>query len=187
MEIVFDRVVKRYQGRAVLSGLDWRIAPGERWLVRGASGAGKTTLLRLLVGLIFPEEGRILGAEDVQFSMCFQENRLCARLNSITNVAMVCPQLTPGQIRAALLELLPAEAVCRPAETLSGGMARRTALARALLAPSQAVVLDEPFAGLDEGSRERALDFMEARLAGRTLVLVSHELPVLAGAQILQL
>ncbi len=187
MAIIFDKVSKHFQGRMVLERLDWQLDSGSRWLVQGPSGAGKTTLLRLLVGLERVDSGQILGAENVRFSMCFQENRLCGRLNSITNIAMVCPEANPAQLREDLRALLPDEALCRPAETLSGGMARRTALARALLAPSDAVVLDEPFTGLDEESRSRALTFIETHLGGRTLVLVSHELPQFHDAEILQL
>ncbi len=187
MAIIFDKVSKHFQGRMVLERRDWQLDSGSRWLVQGPSGAGKTTLLRLLVGLERVDSGQILGTENVRFSMCFQENRLCGRLSSITNIAMVCPEANPAQLREALRELLPDEALFRPAETLSGGMARRTALARALLAPSDAVVLDEPFTGLDEESRSRALTFIETHLGGRTLVLVSHELPQFHDAEILQL
>lgn len=187
MTIRFDAVSRRFGENAVLRKVDWRLSSGERWLLRGPSGVGKTTLLRLLVGLDTPDTGRITGTEGVRFSMCFQENRLCERLSSAVNVAMVCPSPDLGQIRAALGELLPAEAVDRPAGTLSGGMARRAALARAVLAPSDVVVLDEPFAGLDGETRERALAFTLGRLGGRALVLVSHELDALPGAKILQL
>jgi len=187
MEIRFEQVGKQYHGQTVLERLDWQLRAGERWLIRGISGRGKTTLLRLLTGLELPSAGRITGTENVRFSMCFQENRLCGKMSSVTNLAMVCPHPEPGKIRSLLLELLPAEALDRPAGTLSGGMARRVALARARAGPSEAVILDEPFAGLDEGSRAEALAFVESHLAGRALVLVSHELPVLAGAKVLQL
>lgn len=187
MAVIFERVGKRYGGRTVLSGLDWRLEPGERWLIKGASGVGKTTLLRLLVGLERPDEGRISGAEKLRFSMCFQENRLCEQMNGVMNLAMVCGQLKPEQIRKLLKRLLPEEAIERPAGTLSGGMARRVALARALAAPSEVVVLDEPFAGLDADSRENALEFIEAQLGERALVLVSHEPVELADAKVLRL
>lgn len=187
MTIRFEKVSKRFGENAVLAGVNWQLTAGERWLVQGPSGVGKTTLLRLLVGLETPDSGHVTGSENVRFSMCFQENRLCERMSSVTNVAMVCPRPDMGAIRAALLELLPEEAADRPAGTLSGGMARRTALARALLAPSDVVVLDEPFAGLDAGTREKALHFTLTHLQGRALVLVSHELPALPGAKILQL
>lgn len=175
MAVIFERVTKRYGGRAVLSGLDWRLELGERWQVKGASGAGKTTLLRLLVGLERADEGRILGTEQLRFSMCFQENRLCKQMNSVMNLAMVFEHPDQEYIREALKQLLPETAVGQPVGTLSGGMARRVALARALLAPSDVVVLDEPFAGLDAENRVNALAFIERWLGERTLVLVSHE------------
>lgn len=187
MAVIFDQVTKRYQGREVLSQLDWRIAKNERWLIQGPSGAGKTTLLRLLAGLEQPDAGRISGTESVRFSMCFQENRLCSKLNSVMNVTMVCDPPDPQRARAALAELLPDEALSQSAETLSGGMARRVALVRALLAPSDIVVLDEPFSGLDAENRGKALAFLEKWLGGRSLVLVSHEISELQGAKLLHL
>jgi len=115
MAIIFDKVSKHFQGRMVLERLDWQLDSGSRWLVQGPSGAGKTTLLRLLAGLERVDSGQILGAENVRFSMCFQENRLCGRLNSIANIALVCPEANPAQLREALSALLPDEALCRPA------------------------------------------------------------------------
>lgn len=187
MAIECKGVCKRFGENAVLSGLDWTIGVGERWFVRGASGAGKTTLLRLLLGLETPDAGEIRGLDGLRFSACFQENRLCERLNSVLNCAMVCDAPDLPAIERALCELLPAESIHRPVSTLSGGMARRTALARAVLAPSDVVVLDEPFAGLDEDSRETALNFLERHLGGRTLILVSHELAGLPGARVLHI
>lgn len=187
MAVIFEHVTRRFGGRAVISGFDWRLEAGERWLVKGPSGAGKTTLLRLLTGLERPDGGRILGAERTRFSMCFQENRLCEQMSCIMNIMMVCEDLDPGRVRKALCELLPEEAAGQAAGTLSGGMARRVALARALLASSDIVVLDEPFAGLDADNRENALRFIEKWLEGRALVLVSHESEELAGAKVLRL
>ena len=74
--IEFRGVSKSFDEKNVLHDLDWRIAPGEQWQVRGASGIGKTTLLRLLMGLEKPDAGSITGLEDLRFLPVFQEDRL---------------------------------------------------------------------------------------------------------------
>lgn len=182
MDIRFERVSKAYEGRPVLRELTWRVRDGERWRVDGASGIGKTTLLRLLLRLETPDEGRIRGLLGVRATACFQEQRLCPWLNAVQNVRLVCPSAVPeDEVRQALCALLPAESLAQPAGTLSGGMQRRVALVRALLAPGDIVLLDEPFAGLDEQNIAQALSFIDRRLEGRACVLVSHGLYTLPG------
>ena len=73
-----------------------------------------------------------------------------------------------------LCALLPEDAIDQPVRTLSGGMRRRVALARALAAEGDVLVLDEPFAGLDAETERQAAEVIAANRAGRTLVLVSH-------------
>ena len=77
-------------------------------------------------------------------------------------------------MRTLLCALLPEDALDQPVRTLSGGMRRRVALARALAAEGDVLVLDEPFAGLDAQTERQAAQVIAAQRAGRTLVLVSH-------------
>ena len=182
MDIRFERVFKAYDGRPVLRGLDWRVRDGERWRVDGPSGIGKTTLLRLAMRLETPDEGKIRGLLAVRVTACFQEQRLCPWLDAVQNVRLVCTEApSEDALRVALGELLPAVNLSQPAGTLSGGMQRRVALARALLAPGDLVLLDEPFAGLDEANVAQALAFIDRHLDGRACVLVSHGLYTLPG------
>ncbi|MDO5142454.1 MAG: ATP-binding cassette domain-containing protein [Eubacteriales bacterium] len=170
--IVLERVCKSFDGHMVLRDIDWQIAPGERWLIRGASGIGKTTLLRLLMGLERPDRGTLSGTDGLRFAPVFQEDRLVEHWSAQANVALVCPDA--AQVQAILHRLLPAQALDQPVRTLSGGMRRRVALARALAAESDVLVLDEAFAGLDRGTALRTAQVLEDFRDGRTVIAVSH-------------
>lgn len=170
--IEFRGVSKSFDGKAVLHQLDWRIEPGEQWQVRGASGIGKTTLLRLLMGLERPDAGVITGREGLRFLPVFQEDRLVEHWGAIGNVSLVCEDAK--RVRSLLCALLPEDALSQPVRTLSGGMRRRVALARALAAEGDVLVLDEPFAGLDEHTERQAMEVIMQYRAGRTLIIVSH-------------
>ena len=170
--ILFQGVGKSYDGQPVLQNVNWRIEAGQRWLVSGISGIGKTTLLRLLMGLEQPDTGRISGISGVRFAPVFQEDRLVEHWSALDNVRLVCPDA--ARVREILTGLLPGASLQQPVRTLSGGMRRRVALARALAAESDILVLDEPFTGLDPAAAERAAQVIAAYRGGRTVVAVSH-------------
>lgn len=170
--ILFQGVGKFYDGQPVLQNVNWHIEAGQRWLVSGISGIGKTTLLRLLMGLEQPDTGRISGIFGVRFAPVFQEDRLVEHWSALENVGLVCPDA--ARVREILTGLLPGASLQQPVRTLSGGMRRRVALARALAAESDVLVLDEPFTGLDAAAAERAAQVIAAYRDGRTVVAVSH-------------
>lgn len=165
-------VSKAFDGKAVLQRINWRIEPGDGWLVAGASGIGKTTLLRLVMGLETPDSGAVTVRDGVRFCPVFQEDRLIEHWDAEQNVALTCGD--PAQAREILRCLLPNDGLRQPVRTLSGGMRRRAALARALAAPGQILVLDEPFAGLDEKNAAAAWETVQKYRAGRAMLLVSH-------------
>ena len=153
-----DGVWKSFHGNAVLCGVTQSFAPGEAVCVMAPSGAGKTTLLRLLLGLARPDRGEISPA-GVKLSCAFQEERLVPGLSAVGNVLLACP-CTQAQAEDAFRALgFEAHTMRQPVCQLSGGQQRRVSLARAMLADSAAVLLDEPFKGLDGGARAAAAAF----------------------------
>ncbi|MDQ1113662.1 ABC-type Fe3+/spermidine/putrescine transport system ATPase subunit [Microbacterium testaceum] len=142
--------------RTVLRGIQLDLAPAEIVTVIGPSGCGKSTLLRLLGGLDSPTAGRItvdgtaVRATDARTAMAFQEPRLLPWRTLAQNVALGLPRSTDrrsGTARVAeLLDLVGLEAAAahRPRE-VSGGMAQRASLARALARDPEVLLLDEPF------------------------------------------
>ena len=108
------------------------------------------------------------------YSVVFQEARLLGEVSSVQNVSLIAPT-SPERAATLLTSLLDESALdALPAE-LSGGMKRCVEICRALAAPSNCVIMDEPFAGLDDATKQRAIALIERELAGRTLILVTHD------------
>lgn len=175
MDIQLISICKRYGQHQVLQNFSATFQEGRASCLMGPSGCGKTTVLRLLLGLEQADSGTILGAA-VPKAAVFQENRLFEDFSPISNVAAVLPRSVSRDFIAAQLASLGLRShLTEPARSLSGGMKRRVALARAMLAPASLVLLDEPFTGLDEDSKEQALSFIKANAEGKTLILVTHD------------
>ena len=177
MNLEVSRLKKSYGDRVVLDGFSHTFPGGRITAVEGKSGCGKTTLLRLIAGLERPDGGAIRGVPDGGLSMMFQEDRLPPQLTAAGCLRTVLKK-TPerdDRIDAALAALGLSDAPNQPVREFSGGMRRRVALARALLYPSPLVLLDEPFKGLDAATRRAAVDFARPLLAGRTVLLVTHD------------
>ena len=165
---------KAYHGRPVLQNLSFAAGVGIT-AIWAPSGAGKTTLLRLLLGLEKPDGGRLVGT-DLRWSAVFQEDRLLEGLDVAGNLRFALgPAYDTRAAEAMLEELGLADVGSKPVGAWSGGMKRRLALARALLAVSDAVALDEPFTGLDEENRRRAALCIAAAAETKPVLLVTHD------------
>ena len=169
-------ITVRYGDRLVLDRDDFSAPEEGLTFLSGPSGEGKTTLLRVLAGLLTPETGQVsLPGRPV---ILFQEDRLFPGLSVRRQVEAVLPK---GRREEAgrwleLAELTQA-AHLLPGE-LSGGMARRASLARALALEGEVCLLDEPFAGVDLDRAKRVLERL--RLLGKPVILTGH-IPELAA------
>ena len=191
-------------GRAVLKDLDWTARAGERWSIVGANGAGKSTLLRLLAGEEQPARGRIdrfgLGprasAEDLRGRVGEVSPELQARhrfdatgeevvLSGFAGTIGLAVPPTPGQRARALAiskRLGVADLFGRHVLSLSYGELRRLLLARALSPEPEALLLDEPLAGLDPAARNAVMGALEELGPdGPVLIAVSHHPDELPG------
>lgn len=147
-----------------LDGLVLRVPAGGRTCVMGASGAGKSTLLALAAG------------ECAPCSMVFQDVRLVEGASALDNVLVCADARVDASSAAALLRLLvPGVDVHARVAELSGGQRRRVEIARALLCPGDAVILDEPFTGLDAAARDACAEVVLDLLDGRMLLLATHD------------
>lgn len=172
--------------RAVLSGVTLGVRAGEIVAVLGVSGCGKSTLLRLVAGLDRPTDGQVLvdgrpvDGVDPRCAMVFQEPRLLPWRTLARNVAYGLP---PGardghaEVREWLGVVGLADFADHRPRQVSGGMAQRTALARALARRPGVLLLDEPFAALDALTRIRMQDLLAEvhGRAGATVLLVTHD------------
>ena len=141
------------------------------------SGWGKTTLLRILMGLDTPTAGRVRGVGRA--AAVFQEDRLCPQLTALQNVTLVLPgseKQYKEQIGVDFQQLgMDAAALALPAARLSGGQKRRTALLRALWAPSDTLLLDEPFTGMDPDTLAAAAALLRTRCGTEPVLLATHD------------
>ena len=139
----------------------------------GPSGCGKTTLLRLLAGLEKPQGGTVTGLEGRERAILFQENRLLPWRTVEQHLSDVLPPQRLGELSQWLeLTELSGTQGLYPAQ-LSGGMARRLALARCLALGGELYLLDEPFTGVDpERTRRILLRLRERELP---LLLITHQ------------
>lgn len=165
-----EHLTLRYQDQTVLSDLTMALPDEGITLLTGPSGVGKTTLLRVFAGLLSPDEGRV--SVPGRPVMLFQEDRLFPRCTVRKQVEAVLP----GERREEALRWLElvelSEAADKLPRELSGGMARRAALARALAVEGEVWLLDEPFAGVDPQRAERILKRLKE--LDRPILLTGH-------------
>ena len=173
-EIRVQNLCKTYGDHVVLHNLSFTAGVGVTRIL-GQSGAGKTTLLRILLGLDQPDSGSLFGT-NCRWAAVFQEDRLLGHLDAEDNLRFALGSAYNAAAAKTLLgELGLADVGSKPICEYSGGMKRRLALARALLAPSDALILDEPFTGLDEENRFIALRCILHAAQTKPVLLASHE------------
>ncbi|WP_307859201.1 ABC transporter ATP-binding protein [Herbiconiux sp. SYSU D00978] len=188
LPVSFRGVGRAFGTARVLRDVDLDVAAGEIVAILGPSGCGKSTLLRSVSGLDAPSEGAVsiagtaVGPVDQRCAVAFQEPRLLPWRSVEANVALGLPHGTakePGRRRVAeLLELTGlADAARRRPREISGGMAQRASLARALAREPGVLVLDEPFGALDALTRLRMQDLLLDVHAAvpTTVILVTHD------------
>ena len=168
-DLEMPKIRKSYAGKEVLDLPERKVSAGECMCILGPSGSGKTTLLHILAGLLADDDGR---TGTWKAGVCFQENRLWEEADARVNLWMAgCA----AEDIEKIYELLPEELCKKEIKTLSGGEKRRVALARAVLFPSEILLLDEPFAGLDEDNRKRAAKWILKYRKMRPVLIATHD------------
>lgn len=198
-KIIFKDIYKSFEGKNVLSGLNLEIKRGETLVVLGRSGCGKSVTLKILLGLLYPDQGQVyVDGEEItllpekrmvdvrkKIGMLFQGSALFDSLTVGENVAFALTEHSKKSkeeiadiVRRNLefVELAGSENLM-PAE-LSGGMKKRAALARAMAYQPEILLYDEPTTGLDPitATRINALIRKTQKKYGVTSIVVTHEL-----------
>ena len=194
MSLVIDNISFSYGDRNILRSFTLQVPTGSTTAVVGPSGSGKSTLLRIIAGLLTPTTGTIiLNSQDISHvpthlrsvGMVFQDNQLFPHLNVYDNVAFGLRMAKVDKRVIAercqgLLDLVGlTEAAKQSVSTLSGGEAKRVALARALAPSPHVLLLDEPLTGLDNQLHDRLAQDLQRILhaTSTTALLVTHLIP----------
>jgi phospholipid/cholesterol/gamma-HCH transport system ATP-binding protein len=196
--IEFRDVVLAFDDRVILNKLSFKVMKGETKIILGGSGGGKSTIIKLVLGLLKPDEGRILvDGEDItdynevqmmsvrkKIGMVFQEGALFDSLSVYDNVAYrLHEQGRPEEevepeVRRMLRFVNLEDAIDKMPAELSGGMRRRVGIARALIGDPKIVLFDEPTAGLDPPTARTICELaMKLRdLEDVSSIFVTHEM-----------
>lgn len=194
--LVLDRASARLGGRAVLDAVVLSVAPGELVALVGPNGAGKSSVIRALVGLLpLSSGGALLGGEAVaglapraraaRAAYLPQERRIAWNLPAVEVAALGAPFLAADEAldraRGALVEVEAAHLADRGVAEMSGGERARVLLARALVAETAGLLVDEPIAGLDPEAQLMVLERLRARAdAGQAVLASLHDLALAA-------
>ncbi|MDR1243292.1 MAG: ATP-binding cassette domain-containing protein [Deltaproteobacteria bacterium] len=176
MMLAVRGVTKRYGKSAVIESASLRLAAGEILCLTGPSGIGKTTLLEIIAGIVPPDGGTVQAGGKI--ALLFQDNALIPWLNAAANVRYILPLTVPAEEAETCarkwLGRFGLEDGQFPA-AMSGGMLRRLALARTFAAARPLILLDEPFAFLDEAWQRTVAEEMALHAReGGSVLLTGH-------------
>lgn len=176
--IKIDKLNKSFGDTAVFKEFSAEFEDGSVTCIMGSSGIGKTTLLRILMGLEDYDDGRITGIENKTMAAVFQEDRLCENLTVSANIRMTGGKDEKGiseQEVVKYLEIIGMKDMAgKQVSELSGGMKRRVAILRAVLADRDIVFFDEPLKGLDQETEKKVMETIVPLLSGKTVLWVTH-------------
>ena len=185
-KLIIENVKKSYDGKCVLDGVNIECNSRKATCIMGISGAGKTTLLNIIMRLTEPDYGKIICTGEFstkennyqyRVSAVFQENSLIEHLSPVVNVSMILKgKCDKAVVKAELGKLIDKEALNKPCSQYSGGMKRRVEIVRAIMAESDVVVMDEPFAGLDENTKDNGINYSMDNIGERILIGSTHDI-----------
>jgi phospholipid/cholesterol/gamma-HCH transport system ATP-binding protein len=185
--IALSAIGKSFGARPLLAGVDLAIGRGETFGLIGTAGSGKSVLAKILCRLIAPDTGSVR-VDAAQVGMLFQNNALFDFMTVGDNVAFPLvrqAKLHGEEIRARVAERLRAVGLAgsesKYPNELSGGMKKRAALARAVIARPPVCIFDEPTAGLDPVTTSKIYDLLRAErdATGATVVVISSDVEAL--------
>ena len=180
MTIQLENICKSVSGQQILKDINWQIASEDCWLLTGPSGSGKTMLLRLILGLEKPDSGSVNLLGDYKYAnvnagVVFQEDRLCEQFSAVENVAMVNERLSETVAAEELSRFLPQDRQTVPVCELNETERRLVVMIRALIIPSDLLLLDEVLRGMDEPLRTKVISYIRDKAGHKGIVFVQRD------------
>ena len=180
MTIQVQNVYKSASGQEIFKNINWDISSDDRYLLTGPPQSGKTLLLRLILGLDKPDSGSINLLGDYKYAsvnagVVFQEDRLCEQFTAPENVAMVNERLSERVAEEELLRFLPKERLTLPVCKLNEVERRLVVMVRAVIIPSDILLLDEALRDMDSDLRGRAVSYIRDRAGHKGIVFAQRD------------
>ena len=173
-KIIEIKEVSKSYDKKVLDEVSFTVEPGSIMVITGPSGKGKTTLLNIMMGLVSPDSGEVIGIPEKK-SCVFQEDRLLENFTVEENLKLVS-DLPVEELKKECSILLGEKEFSQKVREFSGGMKRRVSILRALLTSSEVIFMDEPFKGLDVELKEKVIRYTLEKRKDRTLFVVTHDI-----------
>ncbi len=165
-----DNISKRYGEKVVLSDLSMELKKGQKIGIMAHSGAGKTTLFRIILGLENPDKGSV--CVNGRIGAVFQEPLLCEESDMYTNMRITGAKTE--DITYLQSKLFNEEKLNKPVAFYSLGMKRRCSIIRALARDFDVLIMDEPFASVDEDNRMKAAEVIRKRTEDKAIIIFTH-------------
>ena len=177
MAVELRGIHKSFGDKRVLADFNLSLGHGITCLM-GPSGKGKTTIVNILAGLTDIDSGTVNIPSGTKFSFVFQEDRLLEWESALINVLFVTENAKKSTARAVelLTEADLGKSIYKKARELSGGMKRRVAICRALIADYDIIVLDEPFKGLDAKIKPRIIDMVKNHTKDKHVLAITYDM-----------
>ncbi len=172
-KVIEIKEISKSYDKKVLDKVSFTVEPGSIMIITGPSGKGKTTLLNIMMGLISPDSGEVIGMPEKKSSV-FQEDRLLENFTVEENLKLVS-DLPVEELKKECSILLGEKEFSQKVREFSGGMKRRVSILRALLTSSEVIFMDEPFKGLDVELKEKVIRYTLEKKKDRTLFVVTHD------------
>ena len=169
--IRLENISVKFNDQTVIKDLSFIFERGKKYAIIGASGIGKTTLINAISGLVPLDSGKCICDTD-KIGYIFKDPRLFPWKTALENVECVC---NDKQKAKYYLDMFLGEGHDKYPHELSGGMKQRVSIARALAYEPDIMLLDEPFKGLDEHTKENTISKVFELLGDKTAILISHD------------
>lgn len=180
--ITVSNLTIKYNDRIILKDFSYTFEASASYVIMGSSGVGKTSLLNAIMGLI-PFSGTVNMDKNTLISSVFQENRLIENISPFKNISLCA---SPSYSKKEILAIMDTAGLTgyshKKTATLSGGMKRRVAILRALLAPKDILIMDEPFTGLDSANKSIMKSLIKSYAANSTIITVTHNIDDISNA-----